>query len=490
MTLRSSSESGGYGIGSWYPVLRGGPAPVDFFDAAEGRDNARLVECWSNLGQGGRVVLQSSASPGSKPSLGRLEETLVGTGQVERFIVFPGTGGSFTLLPTLDGSALRGGMPLLPRGRLRGRALWALLRAASPLGIAQRLGRPELAIWTKGPCERDSKDLPALPVAGSIAIAAGVPGRNQKIIVRALDRRGVARAILKIGTNERSDDAVMREADALNRMVELAPERSPRLLADGSRADRSWMAQEVIEGRHAGDGLTAEHAKMLIELARLGRDSIPLNELPTFRDSKNHLTNLEPTFDPDWHAEYTRLRDAIEGSIDGAPVPVNVAHGDFTPWNVVKRRGAVRAFDWEYFAESAPALYDAIHFHIQSSVLVRQAQGKRIFDELGRFLRGPVREVVAATRLDRVQILRALALYVFHEGTTAEVQERLRPAPFIQATWLRRARLELCQRLAGLLLERQIPDWLIGHGEGAPDTSPTTSDQSTPQETIDNRDAA
>ena len=448
-----------YGIDSWLPVLRGGSAPTVFLDASDARTEARIAETWKELPAGGRIVLQSVAAPGSRPTLTPLERGLDQDGHVERFVVFPGTGGSFTLLPTQDGPSLRGGMALLPSGRAHGRALWGLLRAASPLGIAQRLGRPELAIWTKGPLDREASDLAVLPVAGSIAVAAGVPDRNQKIIVRALDRRGAARAILKLAFSERSDDSIAREASALKAVAELLEDRAPRLLTEGRRAGRNWLAQEVLEGKRAGDELTPPHADLLVELAEASRDEATLSDLPFFQDTVRNLCSLDPEVDPDWHQEYSTLCDALEQSADGFALPTTHAHGDFTPWNIVQRRGRIRAFDWEYFSQSAPALYDVLHFHIQTGVLVKRHSGERIFDDLDALFRGPASAVVEATSLRSEEILQLTALYVLHEGVLHEVEERRNPSPFAQAAWLRHARRALCRRLAGLLTERRLPSW-------------------------------
>lgn len=448
------------GIDVWYPVLRGGEAPVATFTTADARVSEHARDASEELENGQRLVLLASpARTGGRSELGALEGAVAGEGSFERFVVFPGTGGSFTLLSTEDSAALRGGIPLLPSGRLRGRAVWTLLRSLSPFGVAQRLGRPEVSVWTKGPSRREEDDLAILPVDGTLAIAAGVPDRNQKIIARALDRRGAARAIVKMGRSERTDDAVDREAQALETVADLLPGRSPRLLARGERAGRTWLAQEVVQGRHAGEILTPQHAEFLLELGRASRSSQPLEETQAYADATRHLTNLKPDFDPDWHSEYERLRGALEDTADGAELPATAAHGDFTPWNVRATRAGIRAFDWEYFSPSAPALYDLVHFHVQSCVLVRQFPGERIFDSFDAFFRGPAGEVARGLDLEASDVVRALGLYVLHEGTSAEVLERLRPAPFVQASWLRRARLELCHRIAGLLIERRIPAW-------------------------------
>lgn len=464
-----------YGIDSWYPVLRGGLAPSAFVDAGEANAVRHVKEAWEALPEGGRLILQAAAPVGSRPSFGPLEAGLKDRGFAERFVVYPGTGGAFTLLPCAHGSAFRGGMALLPRGRARGRALWALIRAASLFRLPLRLGRPEIAIWTKGKPSDESEDLPVLPIAGSIAVAAGVPDRNQKVIVRALDRRGTARAILKLGFSERSDDAIEREGRALIRMAELLPDRAPKFIAQGTRAGRRWLAQEVLEGHRAGDGISPSHSEFLVELSRLERGSCTLERLQAFGDASRHLETLDPSFDPDWHRDYSELSAALVSSLDGAEIPTTLAHGDFTPWNTVQRGGVLRAFDWEYFSEQSPALNDLLHFHLQTGVLVKHHPGERIFDELAALFAGPGAEVVRDLGLGREDVLRMVAIYVLHEGTSSEVLERLRPAPFAQAAWLRRAHLVLCRRLTGLLRDRQLPLWTKIEGSAANAPAPPTS---------------
>lgn len=46
------------------------------------------------------------------------------------------------------------------------------------------------------------------------------------------------------------------------------------------------------------------------------------------------------------------------------------AHGDFTPWNVVKSKNRIYAIDWEMSLKSAPLYFDVFHYIIYSSVLV------------------------------------------------------------------------------------------------------------------------
>lgn len=456
-----------YGIDSWYPVLRGGEAPVLFAEASEPRAAQRLARTWEELPEGGRVILQGSARKGPRPDLASLEADLQGQGTAERFVVCLSPSGIATLLPIADSAAMRGGSALLQHGTGQGLGLLAGIGMLTPFGVPRRHGRPELSIWTKGAARDEADDLPVLPVAGTVAVIAGSPDRNQKIIVRAQDRRGAARAILKIGFNPRSDDAIEREARAIEAMAELCPGRAPQLLAEGERAGRRWMAQEVLAGGSGGLRVTELHADLLVELIGAERADLPLAEVDAYGDALRQLQSLEPSFDPDWHGAYRDLAQALADASDDATFPVHAAHGDFVPWNLAARGGELRAFDWEYFEREAPALHDLVHFHVQTAVLADEKPGERVFDELQQLFAGPGGRVVRALGLAGDDVLRLVSLYILQMGVTSEVLERLRPAPFIESARLRRVRLTLCQRLAGLLKERRLPDWSQAPGRAA-----------------------
>ena len=456
-----------HGIDTWYPVLRGGDAPVLFADTVEPRAVQRVAHGWAELPEGGRVIVQGSLRRRGRADLDELAAALQRDGHAERFVVCLGPGGVATLLPAADRAAFRGGAALLHRcGGVRSGLLGGL-GILAPLGLAGRNGRKELTVWTKGgPCD-GSDDLAVLPVAGSVGVIASTPDRNQKIIVRAQDRRGAARAILKIGFNRRSNDAVERETRAIEAMSRLCPGRAPELLATGERAGGRWMAQEFLEGTSGGPRITALHADMLEELAGAGRRDIPLREIGAFEAAVRRLQSLEPSFDPDWHDAYQALARALADATGDAALPVHASHGDFAPWNLAAHAGRLRAFDWEHSELEAPALHDLVHFHVQTGALVGEVPGERVFDELRSLFAGPGGRVVRALGISGEDVLRLVSLHVLQMGVTSEVIERLRPAPLIESVRLRRVRLALCVRLAGLLAERRLPEWCLVPGRAA-----------------------
>lgn len=453
------NEPIGYGLDSWLPVLRGGEAPARQFDAADPRTPERLKETWGRLPQGGRIVLVAQAGVGSRPDLAQHESQLAQEGHVERFIDFHDAAQDQVLLPIQDGAAFRGGLPLLQRGDRTGRGGPGLLRTASPLSVARRTGRPEIAVWTKGPAPEPTADLAVLPVAGSVAASPGQFDHHKKSVIRALDRRGAARAILKVGTSNRSDDAVRREAAALETLKEHGLQLGPALLASGEREGHAWLAEEVLPGRRTDPALLPMHAQFLIELGEASREEGPLEDNQFFVEASTALDEMKPEQDPDWYAEYTALRSALVHTSDDALVPTAMAHGDFTPWNLFAHKGRLRSFDWEHFAGRAPALHDLVHFHVMTGVLVHEKTGERVFDELNAFFSGPAAPVVAASGVGAEDILRLVGLHVLYVGVTSERLERRTPTASAAAGKLRHARRALCRRLAGLLADRTLPIW-------------------------------
>jgi len=456
-----------FAIERWYPVVRGGPAPVAAFSAGEPREAQHLRERWDALEDGERVTLVAFPTrAGERPSLARLEAVLPpGAGHAERFFAFTGQGNRFTLLPARDSAAMRGGLSMLPSGEARGPALWTLIRTMAPFA-ATGSGRPMVAVWTKGELVED--DLPILPVAGTIAVT-GLDGEvPESVTIRALDRRGAPRAELKVGASQRTDDAIAREAEALRDIAETLPGRAPALLAEGERAGRAWLAHDVLPGRPAGSTFSAGHAELLIELGRATAAApAPLRELRSFGDAVRHVAALQPTFDPEWYRDYAALADALE-ALGADDVTATAAHGDFTPWStLVSRSGRVRAVDWDWFDPAAPALADALHFHVQTSVLEHDLTGEDTFDALEPFFAGPAGDVARALEVRPADALRSLAVLVLHEGASAEVQERLRRSTNPLATRLRRARQELARVTTEHLRDDRLPRWATTAAHGA-----------------------
>ena len=288
---------------------------------------------------------------------------------------------------------------------------------------------------------------------------ASAPDRNQKIIVRAQDRRGAARAILRSASTGAATTRSSARPARSRPASRLCPGRAPELFAAGERAGKP-MAQEFLQGTSGGLRITDLHADMLEELAGAGRRSPSTRSAPS-RPRSAASRASEPSFDPDWHDAYQALARALADATGDRTLPVHAAHGDFVPWNLTARAGQLRAFDWEHSELRAPALHDLVHFHVQTGALASETPGERVFDGLRSLFAGPGGRVVRALGISSGDVLRLVSLHVLQMGVTSEVIERLRPAPLIESVRLRRVRLALCVRLAGLLAERRLPEWCL-----------------------------
>lgn len=445
-----------YGMETWVPVLRGGAPPAAVLHDDDGVDALRAA--YRALARGERIAVTADDTRGRGAELDALEAALTPPFRIERFVVFPGTGGGFVLLPTASAAVLRAGLPLLPPGQQRWRAAGLGLGALAPLGLARLLGQAELALITRG--EAHSFGAALAKDDEHVAIAAGVPDGRQKLVARIIAAKGPARTIAKLAHRPASVEAVQHERRALERVARFAPELAPRLIDHGVHSGRPWLTQELLEGQRSPDVLHEGHAAFLARLAQGTLSRQPLAHHPLLSAARATLAELDVASDPDWHAELGALAACL--AADGASLSTAFAHGDFTPWNLAVSPHGMRAFDWECALEDAPLLFDAFHFHVQTGVLVHRRDGAALLDSLRSVLQGPARELVALGAMAPPDVLRALGLYLLHVTVRDEALQRSAPAAFVQVGWLRRARRELVRRVGGLLRERRMPWDLAG----------------------------
>ena len=126
--------------------------------------------------------------------------------------------------------------------------------------------------------------------------------------------------------------------------------------------------QEALEGSRSDDSIGAEHVRFLRALHAPTASHRTLASLPTYRRDLRSFAKLKDA-DPAWVEPLELLRSALEDSLGDRPIACAMNHGDFTPWNLLCDRGELRAFDWEYSIEIAPALFDLVHFIVQTGII-------------------------------------------------------------------------------------------------------------------------
>jgi hypothetical protein len=81
------------------------------------------------------------------------------------------------------------------------------------------------------------------------------------------------------------------------------------------------------------------------------------------------VQNLSGLLTAAWSRRIEKAMLRIEQSLAGPPIPLVVAHNDFTGWNTRIERGVAKVFDWEYANDEQLPLFDPLHFALAPMAL-------------------------------------------------------------------------------------------------------------------------
>jgi hypothetical protein len=425
---------------AWYPVLVADAASVHTFDG----DIAlgALSEAWSRRSAGDALVLVDRARhvgervgrvlrPGRAARLlARMPEAT----RVDRWYILPGTGGSHTLLPR-SAAGFASGTGFLPGGR----PIWRVAREVLRRGarLAPGLGLDELVIATKG--SSGPPRIAGLAGRGTqVALSLGVPGPVRKAVARAVDARGQVLGVAKLPLTPHARERIQHEGDA---MAALRDDLAPRLI---DRDDDAWLWMEDLNGRRSGDHLGPEHTELLARLT-VDAAAVPIGEVQVYRSAIRKLA-VSPPRDRALALALEELSLALRAVAEQELVCA-AAHGDFTPWNIVHTAAGLRAFDWEFHLAQAPALFDPIHFILQTAVLVEHVAPRELFACVQRACAGALAAYLRRLSIDAHDVPMHLALYLLHQAMLDDGLHRIERPTFAQVDWLRDARLELARRV-------------------------------------------
>lgn len=256
-------------------------------------------------------------------------------------------------------------------GGWRGRIFSNLLRAAFVLKKTNWLAADQF--WAKLPADDDP----------DFAIFTGTVGLNRKLVVSA-----AAGSFEKIPTTP--DAAQLTDAEFLNLQqlenLHLEKAVTPR----ATKTERGGIRQNSVRPSKtkACSLLLPQHRAVLVEISSKTRRSMPIHDTSFF---KKILENLAQ-FDACQANEFTRraapLRHSLEillSKMDADVLrSVSLAHGDFTPWNCflpANRAAPLAIYDWELALSDAPTGFDALHFVVQSGVLLRRVPPRKLLAE-------------------------------------------------------------------------------------------------------------
>jgi len=447
-----------YHLEVWYPALVRTPARLQVVGAEAAPAVGEVALAWSQVRAGEALVLvdrprgwrQRLARLGRRGRASRLSAELPGAGCSDRWIVLPGTGGSDVLLAA-DPRGLVASLRLLPAGRRRWRVLRAVLEVLGHLGLGDRLGLDEVVVTSKGDVHGAEVGWLAQVAGPRLGVSLGVPGLLRKVTALVSDRQGEPQGVVKLSIGPESAGQIRKEAEVLARLADIAPHATfgPELYDQGETARGvAWLAQEVLPGERSRDESGPSHASFLAGLHWRTGHLVPFRELAMFAEDSERLEQLRAGAPPAWSSALAGLRDALRERLEDTSVLCTMCHGDFTPWNLVTLEGRLRAFDWEFAREDAPALYDWVHFHVQTGVLVHRLAPGALLERIARTLEGPSGiGLLQNTGLSPRDLDHLVGLYLLHVSTLDEELVRRQDPGFAQVQWLREARIDLARTI-------------------------------------------
>jgi hypothetical protein len=284
------------------------------------------------------------------------------------FLVLPHPGSPRMLVPLGNPAAASQAMQrfsagLSPAEIVKRLSVSAALRARSGFAFPHRIevldGPGSLRDWLA--------DVLGEPVEFSIAL--GTARANRKPVLQVFDRRGRSIAFAKVGATPLAETHVAAEVEALTvlerRGAPLGLE-VPRII----RAER-WQGMLVLVMTALPTSVWQRPSRQW-ELpcremdalhARFAGEAAPLRLLPVWESICRARDELADVVSRD---RFAAAVHALGERAGDRPFVPGAWHGDWTPWNMGRRRGLLQLWDWERFELGAPPGLDRCHYGVNA----------------------------------------------------------------------------------------------------------------------------
>jgi len=201
------------------------------------------------------------------------------------------------------------------------------------------------------------------------SLGLGTARANRKPVLQVFDARGRSIAFVKIGGAGVTEALVRTEAASLLRLAEAELPRElevPRLIHFGAWEEATVLVMTALETsflqrpRRQFDVPVNEMRRFH---AVFGEGFRPLTESPMW----DHMVTAQESFASAPVGE--RLSEALahlRRAAEDRPMPLGAWHGDWTPWNMSRRRGRLQLWDWERFETGVPLGLDRCHYGVNA----------------------------------------------------------------------------------------------------------------------------
>jgi hypothetical protein len=276
-----------------------------------------------------------------------------------------------------------------PASRFPARLYRLLLRSKATTGLAGvRVARSNG--WLLGEFIQD-----VLPQVVSAVILVGTPGPAQKITAQLRDGKGRIVGYLKYAEKVAARERLYNEHLVLAGIPEgLGPEA----LKYGVLGDGRALLTAPILGRRLPATLPPADGVVGFSMSFTVSPPVPVEAHPWVRKTNEGKGG-------------GRLGSCFE-ALAGRRWPVVAQHGDFAPWNLLRRsEGTIRAIDWEYGTlEGFPHL-DLAYYLLQTSALMYRWSPAKAADCTCKFLVKELRGALSSVEAKALTRLAAFDAY-------------------------------------------------------------------------------
>ena len=199
------------------------------------------------------------------------------------------------------------------------------------------------------------------------SLGLGTARANRKPVLQVFDARGRSLAFVKVGGTEVTEALVQAEAASLQRLGEAhlpRPFEVPRLLHLGRWEDSSVVAMTAIQTsfwQRPSRQFSLPLEAMALLHGAFADGSGPVAEMPFWAGMLEAQSSLRPSEVRERLGEALAVLGQTEDRL-----AVGAWHGDWTPWNMSRRRGRLQLWDWERFETGVPLGLDRCHYAVNA----------------------------------------------------------------------------------------------------------------------------
>ncbi|MEM6805518.1 MAG: hypothetical protein AAF696_29245 [Bacteroidota bacterium] len=286
--------------------------------------------------------------------------------------------------------------------------------AAFSLGVQRKLFTGYFSIKsTKVPFENLLESLDA----ETYAVFTGTVGENRKSVA-AIYRNKEISHFIKMAHTKQAENILKNEASYLRKLGDYPFFRLIHPRVHPASQDPCLILSN-IKPKPAREVARLEdmHVEALAEIYKFTHQKASISETDFYRKIHENLGRIYSREVVDPKLDTPALHRVIDGLIklsksisEKNHIPLALAHGDFTPWNMYLSDNYVHVYDWELAKENKPLLFDFFHFMYQSGVMLLRQNFSQLEREINRSLRLPhTKKIIKTYKLD-IQLCHKLYL--------------------------------------------------------------------------------